>query len=323
MPHAERIPSIDGLRGIAAITVMLYHFGPDYFSDNKYIEWLWFGDYGPQIFFMISGLVIGLISSKRTSRTHFIRKRYERLMPTYWAALSLTSVVLLAFGQTLYPDHLVQYLANITLAHEIIGIDHMDAVYWTLIVEIIFYIIFAFLFLPIKTVNNKTYLLSLWLAISYVNLTVRALEAETHWLFLAFRQVFVLDYAPLFIIGIIMSLLKQGMHHKGFLILIMGCYLHTWILYPANVAAYLSGAFVFFSALVFHNSPLLSSKYLLIIGWISYPLYLLHREIGYLIIRQFEVYEFPVLLGVVFAFSLSLVLAYGFSAYFDKKGKPQ
>lgn len=319
--QAGRIPSIDGLRGIAAITVMLYHFGPDYFDGNEKIQWLWFGDYGPQIFFMISGLVIGLVSSHKNSSYHFIKKRYKRLMPTYWAALTLTSVLLL-FSITDFTNHATQYLANLTLAQEAFGFSHMDAVYWTLIVEVLFYIAFALIFLPVKILETKFNLLLFWLSLSFISLIFRVMGVELNWALSALRQVLILDYAPLFIIGIVMSLMKKRLYHKGFILLILGCYFHMWVLYPSHVAAYLSGAFVLFSALVFYDSPLLSSKYSLILGWISYPLYLLHREIGYLIIRQFEVFDSPVS-GVALATLVSVALAYGFAIYFDSKGKPQ
>lgn len=316
----QRNTSIDGLRGYAALTVMLYHFGPDYFTNEASLKWLWFGDYGPHIFFMISGLVIGLISGgQRRALVPFLKRRYHRLAPTYWAALALTAIVLILFTDR--GPSVQQFVANVSLTHKAIGFDHVDIVYWTLIVEVTFYLLFALILLPLKSIRTQWVVLGAWLILSYLSLVLTVFGGAEHLAFKALQQVFILQHAPFFIIGLVMAYARQGSFNRTLLLLVVLSYIHIWLMYPSSRAAYLSGGFVIFSALVFYHSPLLSSKYLQLLGWISYPLYLTHREIGLLIIGHFEVHDYPVV-GAFLAVGLSLALAYGLSVYFDRSNSP-
>lgn len=300
---------------------MVYHFGPDHFSDTEALSWLWFGDYGPHIFFMISGLVIGLLAGRQQGFIPFIKRRYYRLMPTYWAALTLTTTSLLLFSASDNTPGIVAYLANITLLHKIIGIEHVDLVYWTLLVEITFYLLFACILLPVRRIDHQIGILGLWLILSYISLALKVAKPEVAVDLSALQQVLILDHAPFFIIGLVMAYARKGNFNNALLLLVLLSYIHIWLMYPSSRAAYLSGSFVIFSALVFYPSPFLSSKYLQLMGWISYPLYLIHREIGLLIIRHFEVLDYP---GVGFSLALlaSLLFAYWLSVYFDRSGKP-
>ena len=300
---------------------MMYHFGPDYFSGTPSLQWLWFGDYGPHIFFMISGLVIGLLSGKNVSPQSFLKRRYDRLIPTYWAALTLTTIILTLFSLSGEHPSVTDYLANITLAHKIFGVEHVDLVYWTLLVEITFYLLFSFLILPVKRIDFQVAILGLWLVLSYVYLASLVAQVELPLVLSALKQVLILQHAPFFIIGLAMAYVHRGYTTNALLLLVVGCYLHIWLMYPASRAAYLSGSFVIFSALVFYPSPILSSKYLQLLGWLSYPLYLIHREIGFIVIGRFEVLGYPVL-GCLFAVFISLVLAYCFALYFDRSSRP-
>ena len=76
-------PEIDGLRAIAVISVVFYHFLPEFFK---------FGYLGVDIFFVISGYLITFIilqeiRKKKFSFTNFYCKRIRRLFPALIATL--------------------------------------------------------------------------------------------------------------------------------------------------------------------------------------------------------------------------------------------
>lgn len=108
-PREERLRSIDALRGIAALAVVFYHaltysdVGPDWWW-YRILEGLHFGNLGVVLFFVISGFCIhsrwaqAAASGRHptVSWTGFWRRRFFRLYPPYFVALSLSmaSVVL-------------------------------------------------------------------------------------------------------------------------------------------------------------------------------------------------------------------------------------
>ena len=87
-PHFYR-PEIDGLRSIAVLSVVLYHFG---FAGLKG------GFVGVDVFFVISGFLIGGLLWREASETgsislkRFYVRRIKRLAPAY-VAMALASLI--------------------------------------------------------------------------------------------------------------------------------------------------------------------------------------------------------------------------------------
>lgn len=90
-----RFEALDGLRGIAAIAVVMFHrrdwFGGDAFFGHAYLA--------VDFFFMLSGFVIALAYEKRLSEPGFfwpyLRERMIRLQPLLLLGAALGSVVLM------------------------------------------------------------------------------------------------------------------------------------------------------------------------------------------------------------------------------------
>lgn len=94
MPISEkRIPELDGVRGIAILLVLLWHFtgmlvDPSQ-GDVQYLAWryLIFGRTGVDLFFVLSGfLIIGILVDNRDSPnylTTFYARRALRILPPY------------------------------------------------------------------------------------------------------------------------------------------------------------------------------------------------------------------------------------------------
>ncbi len=82
-------PELDGLRAIAIIPVILFHFGA---------TWLPGGFLGVDIFFVISGYLITSIISKeiedeRFTLAIFYERRIKRIIPTLLVVLAVTYTV--------------------------------------------------------------------------------------------------------------------------------------------------------------------------------------------------------------------------------------
>jgi len=107
-PHLH-IPVLDGLRGIAVIAVMLYHFAMSPAAKSGLNDVLVrvsrFGWIGVDLFFVLSGFLITgiLIDAKKSDHyfRNFYARRTLRIFPLYYAVLAL--FYLIAPHTNLYP----------------------------------------------------------------------------------------------------------------------------------------------------------------------------------------------------------------------------
>lgn len=145
-----RFRYLDGLRLVAALSVACYHFLA--FRDAHWGEptkvvfpfaskVAAYGALGVPMFFVISGFVI-MMSARGRTVPEFATSRVSRLFPAYWTSV-LASVVLfvvIAPGQFkhLSPQGVI---ANLTMLQTALGVGHVDGVYWTLWVELLFYVL--------------------------------------------------------------------------------------------------------------------------------------------------------------------------------------
>lgn len=143
---------VDILRFLAAVMVMVYHYGfwvwayPDGVSARAtggipaqpaIGAWVESGWVGVQIFFVISGFVIAF-SAETSTPLRFFEARVKRLAPAVWICAPVTAMVLLAVGLSWPTD------AVIRLVRTGMFVPYgpwVDSVYWTLGIEIAFYAI--------------------------------------------------------------------------------------------------------------------------------------------------------------------------------------
>src|SRR5215213_1994497 len=99
-----RVPWLDGIRGAAAIFVVLHHMWltawPGFPSDNGpwWLGWLLYGHMAVAIFIVVSGFSLALTPVGNGGKLkggvrRFLRRRAWRIIPAYWAALVLSMVV--------------------------------------------------------------------------------------------------------------------------------------------------------------------------------------------------------------------------------------
>ncbi len=140
---SPEVLSIQYLRAIGAIMVVVYHIGQIFGHDYL------FGAAGVDIFFVISGFIMWMISRKKEATPSiFIKKRLLRIVPLYWL-VTLTLVTGALLRPNLFPlDHPTVthvYLSLLFIPH----IDPSGNVFpmitqgWTLNYEMFFYLIFS------------------------------------------------------------------------------------------------------------------------------------------------------------------------------------
>jgi peptidoglycan/LPS O-acetylase OafA/YrhL len=102
----KRIPSIDGLRGLAALAVVLFHYKHFFAPDIPFIHW---GYLSVDLFFILSGYILSAkyfndLRSTQTSATDFIVRRVARLWP-----LHVVTFVLVVGENWYFKDYLQRF----------------------------------------------------------------------------------------------------------------------------------------------------------------------------------------------------------------------
>lgn len=129
------LQSIQLLRGIAALSVVYVHVLA---TPN-------FGLFGVDIFFVISGFVMALVTSKSTSPAPFLLNRIIRIVPLYWLLTSCLLIVIvfapnLLSSTTLNVSNYLKSLFFIPYFKESHLIQPFLFVGWTLNYEMLFYL---------------------------------------------------------------------------------------------------------------------------------------------------------------------------------------
>jgi peptidoglycan/LPS O-acetylase OafA/YrhL len=100
---STRVPELDGLRGLAILMVILFHYvasvphGSPQTLSSKLSQMLVLGASGVDLFFILSGFLIGgiLLNSRKSERYFqtFYLRRFHRIVPVYYLWILLFPVV--------------------------------------------------------------------------------------------------------------------------------------------------------------------------------------------------------------------------------------
>jgi peptidoglycan/LPS O-acetylase OafA/YrhL len=170
MKNLNRFLELDAIRGLAALSIVLFHYASSYkwanYHPYSYFHYL---DQCLQIFFIISGFVI-ILSIKRTSRSiDFFVSRFARLYPIYLfsviTTLLITNIARIAEPRT---EKIYDIILNFFMLHDFFGGRSVNIVYWTLTVEICFYAV-MFIIYRFKLVKYIDAICGFWLLFIFVN----------------------------------------------------------------------------------------------------------------------------------------------------------
>lgn len=160
-PSPSRLAFADALRGIAALWVVLFHL-----SEGRHLENLkavmppavWrvvfdWGDLGVPVFFVLSGFVMALTVGggvfDAAAGIRFVARRMIRLTPPYYAAIAVALAVLLlkstvTHAPVVWPSA-EGLMAHLVYLQGVLGQPGINSVFWTLCIEVQFYLAFAVL----------------------------------------------------------------------------------------------------------------------------------------------------------------------------------
>jgi peptidoglycan/LPS O-acetylase OafA/YrhL len=295
-----RILSLDGLRCLSILMVMAFHYfsrwtppeNPvnlypyaDRFAHWPFAQW---GLLGVHLFFVISGYVIALTLVRCRSFGEFGVRRLARLWPTMFLCSVLTfSVVTLLPGpfDVSVRNFLPSWLfADPTIFNKLTGertFAYMDGVYWSLFVEVRFYLLVALLYFADRArfARNLVIAGGLVAGAYALSLYLRHDAAET-----LLRWIFIGRDLPWFLIGAGLYFLDldrwqaRGLIAIGVLAVI--CNSATGNDPGMAIAAVALPAIAWCALRVRLAGRIFAWRPVAAIGAASYSLYLLHQYIG-------------------------------------------
>ncbi|GAA4206575.1 acyltransferase family protein [Actinocatenispora rupis] len=293
----RRYHEVDLLRLLAAVGVVGFHFlfrsstTDPVLADTGFRDpggVFHYGNIGVPLFFVISGFVI-LNSAWNRSAVSFLASRVGRLYPAFWTACTLTAVVM-AFDPTdRFTVSFTQWATNLSMFSEAYGVDYVDGVYWTLTIELAFYLIMlAFVRIGLTTNRIIGFCLG-WLALSMVHAYIPAPD----WL----QLVLVPSWAPYFVAGMLFSLIARDGWKWKYVLPLGAAYLccGRWAIHyfnalsdkydvvysPIVIAVVVTAIFAVFAAISSGYTLPGAAKVAFLAG-LTYPLYLIHENIGFI-----------------------------------------
>ena len=321
---SRHIDILDYGRFFSAISVLMFHYlvvGPtadriitfDAGSDPITLAFS-VGYMGVDFFFIVSGFVIAL-SAASVTPMQFVRSRFFRLYPTFLLCMTATALVRTWSGRPDLEIGLLQYFANWTMVSQFLGFRYIDGVYWTLAYEIIFYILMLFLIIIRQTHHLET-VCRFWL-VAIIALDVAEINIPGFT-----------GYFALFCAGCMFSYVwKSGWTPARFVFLITAasfCALQASTraaeaLFDDSVAAAILTVLFFVVFALFSGTQLSKARlpFARTIGLMTYPLYLLHAYIGYVVLSVVgsEETKWMAILAVVL---VMLLVSFGVVRWFER-----
>ncbi|MEU6895702.1 acyltransferase [Streptomyces sp. NPDC046557] len=304
---------MDGLRLIAALSVLFFHWAgvnihPEVWGARPgklmplFHAFASYGWMGVQLFFLISGFVICMSCWGRSARDYFT-SRVVRLYPAYWVGVLITAVVVNS-ASTVRAGRksmsISEILTNLTMLERPLGVTEADGVYWTLWIELRFYLLFAIVAVMGLTYRRVLAFCGIWMILAVITPSVGSALMDT---------LFMPQDAPYFIAGVALYLI----YRFGVNPLLLGVVVFSWLVaqnrlhYTAGsyefevhgklswtVMAIVSGAcFLVMLAAATGALNWIRWKGLTVAGALTYPVYLLHQELGWAMIRWGRNYDIP------------------------------
>ncbi|TRZ42432.1 acyltransferase family protein [Robertkochia solimangrovi] len=350
-PHYE---ILDGLRGIAAVIVVLFHLAEP-LATSRFDNLVNHGYLAVDFFFLLSGYVIGYAYDDRWKKLTigaFLKRRLIRLQPMVILGMTLGAIGFYFTDSTIWPlIHNVPFwklilvmiigytLLPLPLSMDIRGWQEMhplNSVGWSLFFEYIANILYA---LGLRKLSNKSLLIFvLFAAIALLHLAITSPNGDIAggWT-LNFEHMYIGIIRTLypFFAGLLLSRITRPVRIKNAFLwcgLLLAAILfmpriggeeYLWKngLYEAICIILIFPAIVYIGASGIVTGKL-GNKLCKFLGDLSYPLYMTHYVLVYFYVawvsNQKVIDPTTALFYAVLTFSGALILAYISLKYYDE-----
>lgn len=336
---------MDGHRGLAILLVIFFHafarwpelvpYG-NLYGDVPIFKFGWIG---VQLFFLISGFVILMTLEKCTGIKEFMFRRWIRLFP----AMLVCSTVIYATS-SFFPERpagkpsITSLLPGLTFIEplwwkSILGLTYhsLEESFWSLYAEFKFYVFAAFLYYY----RGRNWLISSLILVYLTSLFFRAGNSYFHGsnpLFLIANNIcgsLSFEYFGWFAGGAMFYVYVKESKGKWFWaalgISALSATFIQGLKWQPSLACILVAVFFAISLITPGIQLILSSRFFTFLGFISYPLYLIHENMMIAMIIKigkapvsFPAYVYPLLPILLLAFTAYVLTT--FAEAYTKQG---
>ncbi|MBO0870092.1 MAG: acyltransferase [Micromonosporaceae bacterium] len=161
----SRLQGLDGIRGLAALFVVLHHCWllsfPGYPANTGpwWLGWLQYGHFSVAVFITLSGFSLAVSPARNGWRlgggARFAHRRAWRILPPYWAALVFSLLVawfVVAQPGTAAPTA-KSVLVHTLLLQDVFGSPSPNGAFWSIAIEAQLYLVFPLLLLLLRRLN--------------------------------------------------------------------------------------------------------------------------------------------------------------------------
>ncbi len=161
----RRLAGLDGIRGLAAVFVVVNHIFlrafPGYPVDQApwWAAWFIYGRFAVVVFIVLSGFSLAVSPARHGWRLgelgQYARRRAWRILPPYWAALVFSLLMTwLVLAQPGWPEPTGRsVVVNALLVQDIVGAPSPNRAFWSIAIEAQLYVLFPLLLLMVRRCN--------------------------------------------------------------------------------------------------------------------------------------------------------------------------
>lgn len=355
----QKIAFANTLRGLSALCILIYHYAVFFWATPAIamhttlplslftsIETPWYvtrffsatlfniGPYSLGLFFLISGFVIPFSLTKTTQKEFFVQ-RFFRIVPVYLVGFSIT-LLCLFFGEWYFDVPFAYKLKHIVF-HYIPGfrdlfywMPNIDAVVWTLEIEVKFYLLCGIFIHLFKKRSLKVFLIPLGLLLIALLARKFTHSYSPKGKYYAYETIYVAQFLIYTFIGVAYYYLYQKIIRLPTAI---GLSLLLFYFFYALISKSIYGVYLFSMSLsmvtflVGYYFPRVfpSNRLFNYLADVSYPLYAIHCVGGWVFIRILLDFNLPAWLAItittVCAYALATVLHHWIEVPMQQYGK--
>ncbi|MFC5684425.1 acyltransferase family protein [Flavobacterium sp. MAHUQ-51] len=329
-----RLLELDALRGIAALVVVFFH----YTMGRSQAELGYnLGCIGVDMFFIISGFVIFMSIEQTNNWKVFLWHRFIRLYPVYWFCVSLTTIAIFFTNYFVFKENtndvlslsfLLRYVANLTMFQYYMGISNIDGPYWTLNIELFFYILIAFILVKrkVKLIEKIGSVLVLFCSLycfksiynnDFFRFILKLFPIIRFFsLFFAGILIYKMKYDKITVFRLLLYLLTLVVQ----CLLFENCYPNNHYFGINEYIIVLIAVYGLFLLFLYDKLSFIVNSITLKIGKISYSLYLIHQFIGISILIPgfMKFLNLHFWYASFFSLSITLLLSYFITIYIEQ-----